>query len=147
MQSRGWTGQNRSVTVGGMRGRLAAIFILGCCALCGGATAAAQRGGSEVPRIRMTSGCLDVAHVTVRIAPRPGTMLSPVDIHAPGYEAVHLTGVTGEASVRVHVPRNSRVTVTGETTGGTRFSTGRTYRRCPTQPLTAPPVVSGGGEG
>ena len=95
----------------------------------------------------MTSGCLDVAHITVRIAARPGTMLSPVDIRAPGYEAVHLTGVTGEASVRVHVPRNSRVTVNGETTGGTRFSTGRTYHRCPSKPLTAPPVVSGGGEG
>jgi hypothetical protein len=130
-----------------MRGRLAAIFILGCCALCGGATAAAQRGGSEVPRIRMTAGCLDVARVTVRISPRAGTMLSPVNIHANGYEAVHLTGVTGDASVVVHTPRNGRVTVAGETTGGTRFSTGRTYHRCPTQRLTSPPVVSGGGEG
>ncbi len=130
-----------------MRGRLTAIFILGCGALCGGATAAAKGGGSELPRIQMTSGCLDVAHVTVRITPRPGTMLSPVDIHAPGYEAVHLTGVTGAASVVVHVPRNSRVTVTGQTTGGTRFATGRTYRRCPPRQLTSPPVVSGGGEG
>ena len=95
----------------------------------------------------MTSGCLDVAHVTVRLAPRPGTMLSPVNIHANGYEAVRLTGVTGAASVVVHTPRNSRVTVTGETTGGTRFSTGRTYRRCAPKPLTSPPVVSGGGEG
>jgi hypothetical protein len=147
MQSRPGRAPSDSDTVGGVRGRLAAIFILGCCALCGGATAAAQRSGSDVPRIRMTAGCLDVAHVTVRIAAKPGTMLSPVDIRAPGYEAVHLTGVTGEASVRVHVPRNSRVTVTGETTGGTRFSTGRTYRRCPSRPLTSPPVVSGGGAG
>jgi hypothetical protein len=130
-----------------MRGRLTAILILGCGALCGGATAAAQGGGSELPRIRMTSGCLDVAHVTVRIAPRPGTTLSPVNIHAPGYEAVRLTGVTGEASVVLHVPRDSRVTVTGRTTGGTRFSTQRTYRHCRPRPLTSPPVVSGGGVG
>ena len=65
------------------------------------ATAAAQGGGSEVPLIRMTSGCLDVG----------------------------------------------RVTVTGETLGGTRFTAGRTYKRCPPKPLTLPRVVSGGGVG
>jgi hypothetical protein len=135
-------GYGRSV-----RGRVTAILLLGCGALCGGATAAAQGGGSDVPRIQMTSGCLDVAHVTVRIAPREGTTLSPVDVRSAGRALVHLTGLTGAASVVLHMPRNSRVTVSGETTGGTRFQTGRTYRRCPPPPLTAPPVVTGGGEG
>jgi hypothetical protein len=131
-----------------VRGRVTAILLLGCGALCGGATAAAQGGGgSDVPLIQMTSGCLDVAHVTVKIAPRAGTMLSPVDIRSSGRALVHLTGVTGAASVVLHVPRDSRVTVSGETTGGTHFATGRTYRRCAPPPLTEPPVVTGGGEG
>jgi hypothetical protein len=130
-----------------VRGRLTAIFILGCGALCGGATAAAQGGGSEVPRIRMTSGCLDIGRVTVRIVPRQGTMLSPVHVRAAGHEAVHLSGVTQEAAVILRVPHGGRVTVTGETLGGARFAAGRTYHRCPPRPLTSPPVVSGGGEG
>jgi hypothetical protein len=136
-----------SGTVGSVRGRLTAILLLGCGVLCGGATAAARGGGSDVPRIRMTSGCLDVAHITVQIAPRAGTILSPVDIRSTGRALVHLTGVTGAASVVLHVSRNSRVTVSGETTGGTRFSTRRTYRRCPPPRLTEPPGVTGGGEG
>jgi hypothetical protein len=95
----------------------------------------------------MTSGCLSSDRATVRIVPRPGTELSPVHIRVPGYEAVHLTGVTQEAAVTVHVPKGGRVTVTGQTDGGTRFSTARTYSRCPPRPLTPAPVVTGGGEG
>ena len=130
-----------------MRGRVAAAAVLACGLACGGATALAQGTGSEVPVIRMTSGCLDIGRVTVRIVPREGTMLSPVHIRAAGHEAVHLTGVTQEAAVIVWVPKGGRVTVTGETLGGTRFAAGRTYRRCPPPRLTSPPVVTGGGEG
>jgi hypothetical protein len=131
-----------------MRGRAALTIVLGSGLLCNGATALAQSGGgSEVPRIRMTSGCLDTGRVTVRIVPREGTMLSPVHIRVPGYEAVHLTGVTQEAAVIVRVPKGGRVSVTGETIGGSSFSTARTYRRCPPRPLTPAPVVTGGGEG
>lgn len=123
------------------------LAVAGCGLACSGATALAQSGGSEVPTIRMTSGCLANGRVTVRIVPREGSMLSPVHIRAAGYEAVHLTGVTQEAAVVVRVPRGGRVSVTGETLGGTRFSTARTYRRCPARPLTPAPVVTGGGEG
>ena len=123
------------------------MVVLACGLACSGATALAQGGGSEVPLIRMTSGCLDIGRVTVRIVPREGTMLSPVHVRAAGHEAVHLTGVTQEAAVIVRVPKGGRVTVTGETLGGTRFAAGRTYRRCPARPLTPPPVVTGGGEG
>jgi hypothetical protein len=126
---------------------MAATLVLGCGLACSGATALAQSGGSEVPLIRMTSGCLDIGRVTVRIVPREGTMLSPVHIRAAGHEDVHLTGVTQEAAVIVRVPDGGRVTVTGETLGGTRFAAGRTYRRCAAHPLTSPPVVTGGGEG
>ena len=126
---------------------MAATLVLGCGLACSGATALAQGGGSEVPLIRMTSGCLDVGRVTVRIVPRQGTMLTPVHIRAAGHEAVHLTGVTQEAAVILRVPDGGRVTVSGETLGGTRFAAGRTYHRCPAHPLTSPPVVTGGGEG
>jgi hypothetical protein len=130
-----------------MRGRVAATVVLTCGLACSGATALAQRGGSEVPHIRMTAGCLDNGRVTVRILPREGTMLSPVHIRAAGHEAVHLTGVSQEAAVILRVPRGGRVTVTGETLGGVSFAAKRTYRRCPERPLTSPPVVTGGGEG
>lgn len=123
---------------------MAILAVAGCGLACSGATALAQGGGSEVPKIRMTSGCLDTGRVTVRILPRQGTMLSPVHIRAAGYEAVHLTGVTQEAAVIVRVPKGGLVSVTGETLGGTRFSTARTYHRCR---LTPAPVVTGGGEG
>jgi hypothetical protein len=126
---------------------MAATLVLGCGLACSGATALAQGGGSEVPLIRMTSGCLDIGRVTVRIVPRQGTMLSPVHIRSAGHEDVHLTGVTQEAAVIVRVPDGGRVTVTGETLGGTRFAAGRTYQRCAAHPLTSPPVVTGGGEG
>ena len=126
---------------------MAATLVLGCGLACSGATALAQGGGSEVPLIRMTSGCLDIGRVTVRIVPREGTMLSPVHIRAAGHEDVHLTGVTQEAAVILRVPDGGRVTVTGETLGGTRFAAGRTYRRCAAHPLTSPPVVTGGGAG
>lgn len=122
-------------------------MVLTCGLACSGATALAQGGGSEVPLIRMTAGCLDIGRVTVRIVPREGTMLSPVHIRAAGHEAVHLTGVTQEAAVILRVPRGGRVTVRGETLGGVSFAAARTYRRCPKQPLTSPPVVTGGGEG
>ena len=126
---------------------MAIVAVLGCGLACSGATALAQGGASEVPSIRMTSGCLDSPRVTVRIVPREGTLLSPVRIRAAGYEAVRLTGVTQEAAVVVRLPRGGLVTVTGETLGGTHFAAARTYRRCPPRPLTSPPVVTGGGEG
>jgi hypothetical protein len=126
---------------------MAAMVVAGCGLACSGASALAQGGGSGAPHIRMTSGCLDAGRVTVRLVPRQGTLLSPVHIRAAGHEAVHLTGIAQEAAVILRVPHGGRVTVTGETTGGVRFSTGRTYHRCPSHPLTSPPVVTGGGEG
>ena len=66
---------------------------------------------------------------------------------------MHLTGVTQEASVTVRLPHRGRVSVSGETTGGERFSTVRDYRQC-TPPAAKPqreegpsPPVTGGGEG
>jgi len=121
-----------------------------------GATAIAQEGGSEDLAIDMQSGCLTGSRVTVKLTPPSGAILSPVHIRTDRGEAVHLTGVTQEASVTVRVPRQGRVTVSGETTGGERFSMARDYRACSPEPTSTPRArprpspprtVSGGGEG
>ena len=117
-----------------------------------GATALAQGGGNEDLLIEMDRGCLTGTRVTVRIVPPDDGILSPVHIRAGGREVVHLTGVTQEASVTVRLPHRGRVTVSGESTGGERFSAARDYRRCAPEPEpqrdTRPsPPITGGGEG
>ena len=134
-----------------MRRRAALLLVLGT-GLGLGATAMAQGGGGDKLVIDMDRGCLSGTRVTVRIVPPSGSMLSPVHVRAGDREVVHLTGVTQEASVTVRLPHRGRVTVSGETTGGERFSTERDYRPCaPTPPKpreTHPsPPVTGGGEG
>src|SRR3954447_6762048 len=94
-----------------------------------GATALAQGGASHGLKIQMHRGCLSGTRVTVRIVPPTNAMLSPVHIRADGQEVVHLTGVTQAASVTVRLANSrGRVSITGETTGGKRFSTARDYR-------------------
>jgi hypothetical protein len=115
-----------------------------------GATALAQGGGDEDLLIDMDRGCLSGTRVTVRIVPPDDAILSPVHIRAGSREVVHLTGVTQEASVTVRLPNGGRVSVSGESTGGERFATGRDYRRCTPEPRrterpSAP--ITGGGEG
>ena len=102
----------------------------------------------------MHRGCLTGTRVTIRIVPPSGAILSPVHIRAGGREVVHLTGVTQEASVTVRLPHQGRVSVSGESTGGERFSTSRDYRRCAPEPTPQPqrdrapsPPITGGGEG
>ncbi len=121
-----------------------------------GATAIAQEGGGDELAIDMTRGCLDGTRVTVKVTPADGAILSPVHIRTDRGEVVHLTGVTQAASVTVRVPRRGRVSVSGETTGGERFSMTRNYRSCAPEPTStprarprpAPPrTSSGGGEG
>ena len=115
----------------------------------------AQGGGSDDLRIEMHRGCLTGTRVTVRIVPPSGAVLSPVHVRAGHREVVHLTGVTQEASVTVRVPHQGRVSVSGESTGGERFSVARTYRRCAPEPTPQPqtnrsnpsPPITGGGEG
>jgi hypothetical protein len=116
-----------------------------------GATAVAQDDGSDEVSIQMPRGCLDSTRVTVRISPPSDAILSPVHVRAGGREVVHLTGVTGEASVTVRLPRHGRVSVSGESTAGDRFNVARTYRPCappaPQQNRSPYPPITGGGEG
>ena len=132
-----------------MRRGVATLTVMGA-GLGLGATALAQGGGNEDLLIDMDRGCLTGTRVTVRIVPPDDAILSPVHIRAGSREVVHLTGVTQEASVTVRLPNGGRVSVSGESTGGERFATGRDYRRCSPEPQrndrpTAP--ITGGGEG
>jgi len=122
-----------------------------------GATALAQGGGSDKLVIDMQRGCLNGTRVAVRIEPPSDAILSPVHIRANGREVVHLTGVTGDASVNLRLPSSrGRVSVSGETVGGRSFSATRDYRPCAPRPEATPaprrstrpePTLSGGGEG
>jgi hypothetical protein len=115
-----------------------------------GATALAQGGGNDDLTIDMDRGCLTGTRVTVRIVPPDDAILSPVHIRANGREVVHLTGVTQEASVTVRLPHRGRVSVSGEATGGERFSAQRDYRPCAPEPQrneSPSTPITGGGEG
>jgi hypothetical protein len=135
-----------------VRRRATILLVLGS-GLGLGATALAQGGGSDKLLIELHRGCLTGTRVTIRIVPPTGAVLSPVHIRADGREVVHLTGVTQEASVTVRLPHRGRVSVTGESTGGERFSTVRDYRRCAPeatpqpQPDAPSSPITGGGEG
>jgi len=141
-----------------VRWRAAILVFVGCALAGGGAVAIAQGGGgggSERPQIRIPGGCIDgTEQVTVRIRPRANTMLSPVNIRSGHRVAVHLTGVTQEASVTVRVAAGP-LQVSGETIGGDRFSAVHNFHRCtplpsaprPRQPTVPSTPVTGGGEG
>jgi hypothetical protein len=136
-----------------VRRRATILLVLGS-GLGLGATALAQGGGSDDLRIDLHRGCLTGTRVTIRIVPPSNAILSPVHIRAGGREVVHLTGVTQEASVTVRLPHQGRVSVSGETTGGERFSVERNYRRCapaatpqPQRDRAPSPPITGGGEG
>jgi hypothetical protein len=138
-----------------VRRRAAILAVVGCGLAGGGAVAIAQGGGgggSERPQIRVPGGCIDhTRQVTIRIRPRANTMLSPVNIRSGRRVAVHLTGVTQEASVTVRVAAGP-LRVSGETIGGDRFSAVHNYHRCTPLPQAPRPTapgapVTGGGEG
>jgi hypothetical protein len=135
----------------GVRHPLVLLLAAGC-GLGAGATALAQGGGSDELSVTMQRGCLTGTRVAVRITPAQGQILSPVHVRASGEEIVHLTGVTLQASVTVRLPtRRGRVSISGETTGGRRFSSARDYRPCappaPHRNVRPEPTLSGGGEG
>jgi len=91
----------------------------------------------------------------VRFTPPGGAVFGWFSVEVRGREMVRMTGVARAASATVTLPRGrSTIRVAGETLGGQRVESERTYRTCvepqrPPEPRdeAAPqPVQVGGGE-
>ena len=131
--------------------RRVALLLIPVVGLGAGATALARGGASARDMTDLPGGCLKGVRVLVKFDAPRGEALN-LHVRAAGREVVHLTGVTGNASVTVRLPRTGgHVQVTGSTSHGDEISEGRTYVRCAAlprpRPRPEPPAVSGGGEG
>jgi hypothetical protein len=126
-----------------------ALLLIPLVGLGAGATALAHSQAVSREPAKLPGGCLKGVRVVVRFHAPSGKELN-LHVRAAGREVVHLTGVTGKASVTVRLPRSGgRVEVTGSTSDGHEISQGKTYQRC-SAPRSRPPqlpAVSGGGEG
>ena len=145
------------------------LVVLGLIAFAVAGTALAQGGPDPYdlpePRVRdgdvlqlaAASGCDRNERVRVRFSPPDGAVFGWFAVDVRGREIVRLTGVARAASATVTLPRGrSTVRVAGETLGGQRVESERTYRTC-TEPQRAAappagavpepePVQVGGGE-
>jgi hypothetical protein len=131
--------------------RRVALLLIPVVGLGAGATALAGTNSSAKSPTELPGGCLKGVRVLVKFDAPRGKSLN-LHVRAAGREVVHLTGVTGNASVTVRLPRSGgRVQVNGSTSDGDEISAGRTYVRCSSlpkpRPRPEPPAVSGGGEG
>jgi hypothetical protein len=128
-----------------------ALLLIPVVGLGAGATALAHGTTSKRDMTSLPGGCLKGVRVLVKFDAPRGESLN-LHVRAAGREVVHLTGVTGNASVTVRLPRSGgRVQISGSSSDGDEISEGRTYVRCSTvprpRPQPEPPAVSGGGEG
>jgi hypothetical protein len=126
-----------------------ALLLVPVVGLGAGATALARSTTTAHDMADLPGGCLKGVRVLVKFDAPRGQSLN-LHVRAAGREVVHLTGVTGNASVTVRLPRTGgRVQVTGNSSNGDEISEGRSYVRCSAlpRPRPEPPAVSGGGEG
>ena len=128
-----------------------ALLLIPVVGLGAGATALARGTTARRDMTDLPGGCLKGVRVLVKFDAPRGESLN-LHVRAAGREVVHLTGVTGNASVTVRLPRSGgRVQVTGTSSNGDEISEGHSYVRCSTlphpRPRPEPPAVSGGGEG
>jgi hypothetical protein len=131
--------------------RRVALLLIPVVGLGAGATALARSSTSARDMTDLPGGCLKGVRVLVKFDAPRGESLN-LHVRAAGHEVVHLTGVTGNASVTVRLPRSGgRVQVNGFSSDGDEISEGRSYVRCSAlpkpRPRPEPPAVSGGGEG
>lgn len=129
--------------------RRVALLLIPVVGLGAGATALARTSSASRDMTNLPGGCLKGVRVLVKFNAPRGESLN-LHVRAAGREVVHLTGVTGNASVTVRLPRSGgRVQVNGSSSDGDEISEGRTYVRCSElpKPRPEPPAVSGGGEG
>jgi hypothetical protein len=106
----------------------------------------------QVLQLAAASACLREPRLRVRFTPPPGAVFGWFEVTVRGRQAVRLTGIPRAASATVRLPRGrSLVRVQGETLGGQRVESARTYRTCEPPPAAPPasvqrPVQQGGGE-
>src|SRR5262245_37341013 len=123
-----------------------ALLLIPVVGLGAGATALARSSTAQRDMTDLPGGCLKGVRVLVKFDAPRGDSLN-LHVRAAGREVVHLTGVTGSASVTVRLPSSGgRVEVTGSASNGDQISEGRTYVRCSTlpkpRPRPEPPAVS-----
>lgn len=100
----------------------------------------------QVLRLASASGCRSGRMLRVRFSPPFGAIFGSFDVRIGGRSVARLTGIPRAASVTVRLPRGrSTVLVTGETLGGQRVRSERTYRTCGDVPAPAPAPGTGGG--
>jgi hypothetical protein len=141
--------------------RAIVLLMLGLLAV--GTTAVAQDGGDPgAPVVRSSAvlhldgdrSCKGADGVTLRVTPPADVALGWISVRVDGRQIVRLTGVGGDASVTVRLPRDgARVATSAETLDGQQLSRAHRYRSCvagkpsPPQPRRdRPPVIVGGGE-
>ena len=142
------------------------LVILAVAGLAAGGTALAQSSSdpyelpepkvadAEVLKLASAAGCVDGRSLRVRFTPPPGAVFGWFEISVRGRAVVRMTGVPRAASATVPLPRGrSTVRVAGETLGGQRVASARTYRTCgdkqaapPAAPPAGAPIQQGGGE-
>jgi len=137
------------------------LVLLGITAFAAAGTALAQGGpdpyelpeptvrDGDVLQLAGISGCEGDDRVRVRLTPPEGAVFGWFTIRVRGREVVRLTGVARAASATIALPRGrSRVRVAGETLGGQRVVSRRTYRTCdePESPPDPPPAPTGAPE-
>jgi hypothetical protein len=144
------------------------LVVLGFTAFAAGGSAIAQGGPDpyelpepkirtgDVLRLAATAGCDRNDRVRVRFTPPDGAVFGWFSVELRGREMVRMTGVARAASATVALPRGrSTIRVAGETLGGQRVESARTYRTCdePPERTAEPPagtpqrpVQVGGGE-
>ena len=142
--------------------RRTVLVVAGVTALAAGGTALAQTGDDpydqpeprvhdgDVLRLASAAGCDRDARVRVRFTPPAGAVFGWFKVEVRGRQMVRMTGVGRAASATVTLPRGrSTLRAAGETLGGQRIATSRTYRTCdeaPAPPAPPGPVTVGGGE-
>ena len=105
----------------------------------------------EVLELAGAAGCRTNRLLTVRFTPPSGAVFGHFEVRVRDRRAARLTGIPRAASATVRLPvGDSRVEVTGETLGGQRVRSVRTYRVCEPEPAPPPPdeppLTYGGGE-
>ena len=106
---------------------------------------------ADVLGLASAAGCRTQRMLPVHFTPPLGAVFGHFEVRVRDRRVARLTGIPRAASVTIRLPAgSSRVEVTGETLGGQRVRSARTYRVCEPEPAPpppdGPPLTLGGGE-